>query len=133
MTRDWKDTISLPSGVHGPPLDVLNRLMAEGRPFHYEAENALRALVAALRGRGTGHWGAHLWIGQVPKAKRPLCGARTRKGTPCQARCVDGRERCRLHGGLSTGPRTAEGREAIAESNRRRAERRREEKAAASA
>ena len=38
------------------------------------------------------------------------CEARTRKGTPCQrpARLPVGR--CRLHGGSSTGPRTAEGR-----------------------
>ena len=37
------------------------------------------------------------------------CEARTRKGTPCQrpARLPVGR--CRLHGGSSTGPRTAEG------------------------
>jgi hypothetical protein len=62
-----------------------------------------------------------LWIGDVPKAKRALCGAKTRKGTPCQARCMEGRGRCRLHGGLSTGAKTAEGRARIAESNRRRA------------
>jgi hypothetical protein len=37
------------------------------------------------------------------------CGARTRKGTPCQrpARLPVGR--CRLHGGSSTGPRTKAG------------------------
>jgi len=37
------------------------------------------------------------------------CEAQTRKGTPCQrpARLPVGR--CRLHGGSSTGPRTAEG------------------------
>ena len=37
------------------------------------------------------------------------CGAKTRKGTPCQrpARLPVGR--CRLHGGASTGPRTEEG------------------------
>lgn len=41
---------------------------------------------------------------------RPLCGARTRKGVPCVRRVAPGRLRCRNHGGLSTGPRTAEGR-----------------------
>jgi len=37
------------------------------------------------------------------------CGAKTRKGTPCQrpARLPVGR--CRLHGGASTGPRTKGG------------------------
>jgi hypothetical protein len=37
------------------------------------------------------------------------CGARTRKGTPCQARGVPRNGRCCWHGGFSTGPRTAEG------------------------
>jgi hypothetical protein len=37
------------------------------------------------------------------------CGAKTRKGTPCQrpARLPVGR--CKLHGGASTGPRTKDG------------------------
>ena len=38
-----------------------------------------------------------------------LCGARTRQGHPCRRAALRGRRRCRLHGGLSTGPRTAEG------------------------
>ena len=38
----------------------------------------------------------------------PRCGAKTRAGSPCQAPAMlNGR--CRLHGGKSTGPRTAEG------------------------
>src|SRR4051794_11778492 len=38
------------------------------------------------------------------------CGARTRRGTPCQEPALRGRRRCRLHGGWSTGPKTPEGR-----------------------
>lgn len=38
-----------------------------------------------------------------------LCGAKTKAGHPCRAMKVPGRKRCRWHGGLSTGPRTAEG------------------------
>ncbi len=38
-----------------------------------------------------------------------ICGARTRKGTACQAKAL-ANGRCRNHGGLSTGPRTPEGR-----------------------
>ncbi len=42
----------------------------------------------------------------------PRCGAKTRQGTPC--RCPGMRNgRCRIHGGLSTGPKTAEGIERI--------------------
>jgi len=38
-----------------------------------------------------------------------ICGAKTRKGAPCQAKALlNGR--CRNHGGLSTGPLTPEGR-----------------------
>jgi len=39
----------------------------------------------------------------------PRCGARTRAGRPCRAPAVRGKTRCRLHGGLSTGPTTLEG------------------------
>ena len=33
----------------------------------------------------------------------PRCGARNRAGTPCQCPAMRGRNRCRLHGGRSTG------------------------------
>jgi hypothetical protein len=47
------------------------------------------------------------------------CGARTRAGTPCKRRDLYRSGRCKLHGGFSTGPRTAEGK-AIASSNAKR-------------
>jgi hypothetical protein len=50
------------------------------------------------------------------KSERPLCGAKTRSGGNCKARVVWDKskgkprnKRCRMHGGLSTGPRTVEG------------------------
>ena len=43
------------------------------------------------------------------KRDRPKCGARTRAGGSCKAPVVRGKARCRMHGGLSTGPRTVEG------------------------
>ena len=49
---------------------------------------------------------------------RPRCCAKTRAGVPCIMRVVPGKRRCRFHGGLSTGPRTAEGRARIAEAQR---------------
>jgi hypothetical protein len=50
--------------------------------------------------------------------KPPRCGAKTRQGTPCKAGAIWSRRtrrytRCRNHGGLSTGPKTAEGIERI--------------------
>ncbi|HEO1402485.1 TPA: hypothetical protein VAH73_002238 [Legionella pneumophila] len=64
---------------------------------------------------------------KLRRSRREICGAKTRKGKPCQAPpvwnhnrdcAVNGR--CKLHGGLSTGPKTEAGRNAIQESNRRR-------------
>ncbi len=61
-----------------------------------------------------------------PKSERVTCGAKCRNGEPCRSRVVvrpDGTsgKRCRMHGGLSTGPKSRAGRLAIARSNRRRA------------
>jgi hypothetical protein len=41
-------------------------------------------------------------------AKAARCGARTRRKTVCQGPAMPN-GRCRMHGGLSTGPRTSEG------------------------
>lgn len=48
------------------------------------------------------------------------CGARTRKGTPCKCMPIPGRRRCKFHGGLSTGPKTAAGKARISEAQKRR-------------
>jgi hypothetical protein len=37
------------------------------------------------------------------------CGAQNRQGQPCSVKVEAGKRRCRFHGGLSTGPKTAEG------------------------
>ncbi len=58
---------------------------------------------------------------RTPKAKRPLCGAKTRAGGNCKAKVVHGKTKCRIHGGLSTGPRTPKGKAAIIASNKKRA------------
>jgi hypothetical protein len=44
-------------------------------------------------------------------SRAPRCGAkaRSRGNQPCLAPAVRGSARCRMHGGLSTGPRTPEG------------------------
>lgn len=56
----------------------------------------------------------------LPKRDRPTCGAKTRTGQACQMKVVPGKKRCRLHGGLSTGPKTKAGRARIAEAQRLR-------------
>ena len=47
------------------------------------------------------------------------CGAKTRAGTPCKRKDLyGGNGRCRLHGGLSTGPRTKRGKRKSARNGR---------------
>ena len=49
------------------------------------------------------------FVAQRDRKKR--CGARTRTGKPCRALGTGRGGRCKNHGGMSTGPRTEEGRE----------------------
>ncbi|MEL6642747.1 MAG: HGGxSTG domain-containing protein [Pseudomonadota bacterium] len=62
------------------------------------------------------------------KLQRPFCEATTRNGTPCKARVIPGKRRCRLHGGASTGPTSLAGRRRIAEAQQRRWQKWRAEK-----
>ena len=41
------------------------------------------------------------------------CLAKTRSGGQCQCPAMKGKDRCRIHGGLSTGPRTTDGKEKV--------------------
>ncbi len=61
------------------------------------------------------------------RQSRPKCGARCRTGKPCRAPVVWDKannrarnQRCRMHGGLSTGPRTEAGRQRIREAQKKR-------------
>ena len=51
---------------------------------------------------------------------RQPCEATTRKGTPCRNLSEPGKRRCKFHGGMSTGPRTPEGKARIARAQRQR-------------
>ena len=75
--------------------------------------------VFALSPQGTG-----LNVGK-PIRSRPLmlpklCGAKNRKGNACRCLAIGGKARCKFHGGLSTGPKSAEGKERIAQAQRLR-------------
>jgi hypothetical protein len=53
------------------------------------------------------------WRVTLPLARAaPRCGAKTRAGGSCKQPAMPNR-RCRMHGGASTGPRTAEGLERV--------------------
>lgn len=56
----------------------------------------------------------------LPEQERPHCNAKMRDGGSCQARVVPGKLRCRIHGGMSTGPKSTKGRRRIAEAQRAR-------------
>ena len=63
-------------------------------------------------------------ISQLGKATRfgpnwpgKRCLAKTRKGTPCQRPAFKHNGKCRLHGGLSTGAKTADGLKRISDAN----------------
>lgn len=84
------------------------------------------------------YWAAHLdesipWRVRVAMKMPPLpdypvfpeecrdmtCGAKTRAGTPCKRKDLyGGNARCRLHGGLSTGPKTKRGKRKSARNGR---------------
>lgn len=61
------------------------------------------------------------------RVRRPQCGAKCRDGHACRAPAVWDKlnnrprnDRCKLHGGMSTGPRTMEGKARIAAAQRER-------------
>lgn len=90
-----------PPTAPGPSPDALRRLWRR----HCDLSDAIAAAWAA-----TGY--------QHPPPERPVmpeelrglcCGAKTRAGTPCKLTSIYRNGRCKLHGGLSTGPTTPEG------------------------
>jgi hypothetical protein len=57
---------------------------------------------------------------QLIRVAIPRCGAYARStGSPCKAKAMTN-GRCKNHGGMSTGPKTQEGRQAIAQATRQR-------------
>lgn len=51
----------------------------------------------------------------------PRCGAKTKlTGRPCNRRDIESNGRCKLHGGLSTGPKTIDGKAQSARNGFRR-------------
>lgn len=57
-------------------------------------------------------------LGFPSELRGMVCGARNRRGLPCKRTDLCRNGRCIFHGGLSTGPRTAEGK-ARSSQNRR--------------
>lgn len=52
----------------------------------------------------------------MEKTSKPRCGAKRKyDGMPCEAGRLPGKARCKFHGGMSTGPKTLEGKSRISE------------------
>lgn len=84
--------------------DVERGRRARWRAFHQE-----RAAVAATW-RDAGYPHPAPSFPSFPADLVDLrCGAKTRAGTPCQRKDLWDSGRCKLHGGKSTGPTSAEG------------------------
>ena len=87
--------------AHPPAPDTPEFLTAFARARDYGLCHAARAGAQANKS------------GSLPTGNkaRVICGARRRRdGQPCQGLSVPGKQRCKWHGGASTGPRTNEGR-----------------------
>lgn len=113
---DENDLIVLPNGRRQRTPEEFEELLARGRTRIRETKAKLSA--ARQQRRAERRW----------REEAEPCGAMTRKGTPCKRKPVYGKKRCANHGGLSTGPKTEEGKERIREGQRKRWERVRAEK-----
>lgn len=114
-------------------LEQARTIATDGRGTYYVWGIGVERMVAALAKTGItaptlGEARAMKKIGRMPlppPSEASLCGARTRSGSRCRRRPVPGKSRCRLHGGRSTGAKTAEGRRRIAEAQQERRHRER--------
>lgn len=101
------------------------RELAEHAGFHEQTVKYWEAKQGVIAGLAVDRMFRELAVALTsnkPSCMSPdqRCGARTRKGAPCKAKALPGKTRCKFHGGMSTGPKTAEGRQRIAEAQRRR-------------
>lgn len=90
--------------------ELRRRFVAAVKAWRGKAES-LRVGAAEARSKEQPNWALFATL---------TCGARTRAGTPCKQKGLYDCGRCRLHGGLSTGPRTREGKRTSALNGMRR-------------
>ncbi len=104
-------------------LDALGIDPAPYLPPRPEARfDALRAAMEAQAQAALARWRERQAerLAKQAATRRVICGAKTRKGSPCRNESEPGKRRCKFHGGRSTGARSPEGRARIAEAQRQR-------------
>ena len=94
------------------PFDAIDQIVDEMKSFQLPGEDPEPEPLIRNGKRWSEDW-------RLPRAKRPRCGAQTRKGTPCRRQALKN-GRCPNHGGLSTGPKSSDGRARIAAAQRAR-------------
>ncbi|MBP4043493.1 HGGxSTG domain-containing protein [Chromobacterium violaceum] len=105
--------------------DDERRRLLKTHNAEFERIRAERERLQAEHGRASWeHFEAHLRFLPPPvlpdypawpeECRGLTCGAKTRAGTPCKLTSIYENGRCKLHGGLSTGPRTVEGKQRAA-------------------
>jgi len=77
------------------------------RAYHQEHTRQFELWVAS----GYDHYRKPNMPPLPPEVNDLRCEARTRAGTPCKRKDIYLNGRCRLHGGLSTGPTSDEGKQ----------------------
>lgn len=102
------------------PLDLPYRICPATMHLHRNwqrvCEECMGAICLKMKARGVLDDGST----PLPYCDRPNCGAKTRSGAACQNKVVPGRTKCKFHGGLSTGPKTAGGKARIASAQKAR-------------
>ncbi|PZO63519.1 MAG: hypothetical protein DI498_13295 [Paracoccus denitrificans] len=97
-------------GSSAIPIRIAHELDAASSALILASQPLQRALPPRIKGPiELRQWRAIIQAiagAEIAEAERPKCGARTHSGTACRSPGEDGRTRCRLHGGLSTGPKT---------------------------
>jgi hypothetical protein len=112
------------------PISWVDRYVEE-RLREFEARIAERSRIKALRDtrnlrlRNERRALDEEWA-RLRELRDQPCGAMTRAGYPCRRRGFGRGGRCPNHGGLSTGPKTQDGKLRIAEAQRKRWQRWRE-------
>lgn len=94
-------------------LDLLNQdaLRTQYKKYHFQCKTLKRKLIAS----GLLEHEVFEYMPSFPNEFHYLrCGAKTRAGTPCKMKSIYSNTRCKLHGGLSTGAKTKEGKAKVA-------------------
>lgn len=114
--KPWEATPRRFGEILGLPYFVTPyaRTRAWGLSWQQRMEAQIEATIAAAMADQRSREAA------MKARRRIVCGARTRKGGACLNKSEPGKQRCKFHGGKSTGPKTAEGKARIAEAQRMR-------------